>query len=102
MRLQMMVGKSLGMNRVIRFSSSVACGLAALVFLGGCEKDDQYVSLLFERTDLVADRSGLSEFDDPDLVNPIGLQLSPSSSFWAANNGSGTATFYERNGLPLP
>lgn len=98
----MVLGKGVGMNRVLGLSSSVACGLATLAFLAGCEKDDHYVSLLFERTDLVADRSGLSEFDDPNLVNPIGLQLSPSSSFWAANNGSATATFYERNGLPLP
>jgi len=93
---------NLKMNRVIGFSSSVGWGVAALLVLGGCDKDTQYVSLLFERADLTADRSGLSEFDDPNLVNPIGLQLSPSASFWAANNGSGTATFYERNGLPLP
>jgi uncharacterized protein (TIGR03118 family) len=91
-----------GMNRVISFSSNVARGLAALAVLAGCDNDEQYVSLLFERTDLVADRSGLSEFDDPNLVNPIGLQLSPSTSFWTANNATGTATFYQRDGLPLP
>src|SRR6187402_2871979 len=93
---------SRNLNRVIGFSSSVAWGLATLVVLGGCEDDKQYVSLLFERVDLAADRGGLAEFEDPNLVNPIGLQLSPSNSFWASNNGSGTATFYEGNGLPLP
>ena len=90
------------MNRVIGFSSSIAWGLATLVVLGGCEDDKQYVSLLFERVDLAADRGGLAEFDDPNLVNPIGLQLSPSSSLWTSNNGTGTATLYEGNGLPLP
>jgi uncharacterized protein (TIGR03118 family) len=31
---------------------------------------------------------------DPDLVNPWGLALSPTSPLWSANNGSDTATLY--------
>jgi len=98
----MRLGRSPNLNRVIGVSSNVAGGLAALVLLGGCEDDKQYVALLFERVDLAADRGGLAPFEDPNLVNPIGLQLSPSNSFWASNNGSATATFYEGSGLPLP
>jgi uncharacterized protein (TIGR03118 family) len=40
---------------------------------------------------------------DPDLVNPWGLALSPTSPLWVANNGTNTATIYSGgiNGAPV-
>src|SRR6185503_12399980 len=82
--------------------SSTALAVLGLVVLGGCERDKRYVHVVFERFDLAADRAGLSEVTDPQLVNPMGLQVSPGNNFWVANNATGTVTVYQRDGTPLP
>ncbi|MBS1721690.1 MAG: TIGR03118 family protein [Armatimonadetes bacterium] len=48
----------------------------------------------FLETDLVSNRSGFAQITDVDLVNPWGIAYSPTSPFWVANNGTGTATLY--------
>jgi uncharacterized protein (TIGR03118 family) len=53
----------------------------------------------FEKVKLVSDQPGHAKFTDPDLVNPWGLAASPTSPFWAANNGSNTATLYNGAGV---
>lgn len=80
------------------------CGLGVLSLgvLGGCERDKRYVNVVFERVDLVADQPGLSAVADSQLVDPIGLQISPNGSFWVANGATGTVTVYGFDGTPLP
>jgi uncharacterized protein (TIGR03118 family) len=48
----------------------------------------------YKRTNLVSDQPGVAPIFDPDLVNPWGVAFSPTSPFWVANNGTGTATLY--------
>ena len=52
-------------------------------------------------TNLVSDVPGLAAQTDPNLVNPWGIALSPTSPFWVANNGSMTGTLYNGSGAPL-
>jgi uncharacterized protein (TIGR03118 family) len=82
--------------------ASSALALLSLGLLAGCEHGKRYVDVVFERFDLVGDRAGVSAGTDANLVNPMGLQTSPSGNFWVANNGTGTATVYQRDGVPLP
>jgi uncharacterized protein (TIGR03118 family) len=84
------------------YATGICLALPGLCSLWGCEGDKRYVDVVFERLDLAADRSGLSAVTDPNLVNPMGLQGSPSSNFWVANNATGTVTVYQRNGTPVP
>jgi uncharacterized protein (TIGR03118 family) len=81
---------------------AAAFAALSLVFLDGCEHGKRYVHVVFDRVDLVTDPAGQGVVTDPDLVNPMGLQLSPGANFWVANNGTGTVTVYQRDGLPLP
>ena len=49
----------------------------------------------YEQTNLVSDEPGVALIQDPDLVNPWGISLSPAGgAFWVANNETGTATLY--------
>jgi uncharacterized protein (TIGR03118 family) len=57
----------------------------------------------YQQTNLVSDQPGVAPITDPDLVNPWGISMSPSSPFWVANNVTGTATLYSGDvpGRPL-
>src|SRR3954466_5222737 len=81
---------------------AAAFAALSLAFLDGCDHDKRYVHVVFDRMDLATDPAGEGVVTDPQLVNPMGLQLSPGTNFWAANNGPGTVTAYQRDGLPLP
>jgi uncharacterized protein (TIGR03118 family) len=52
---------------------------------------------------LVADRSGFAMIQDPSLVNPWGIGLSPSGPFWISDNGTNESTLYggDAAGSPL-
>jgi uncharacterized protein (TIGR03118 family) len=56
----------------------------------------------FVQTNLVSDIAGLAQTFDANLINAWGLTLSPTSSFWVANQGSGTSTLYNGQGQPQP
>jgi uncharacterized protein (TIGR03118 family) len=49
-------------------------------------------------TPLVSDQPGVAPMTDPNLVNPWGISMGPTTPFWTANNGTGTATLYNLNG----
>jgi len=63
---------------------------------------------LFEVESLVTDdQDALAEagfepaaFVDPNLINPWGMSFSPTGPFWVSNQGSGTSTLYDGDGLP--
>jgi uncharacterized protein (TIGR03118 family) len=46
------------------------------------------------QVNLVSDVPGKASITDPDLVNPWGLALLPTSPLWSANNGADVATLY--------
>lgn len=56
----------------------------------------------YQQTNLVSDVPGLAPATDPHLVNPWGLARSPTSPWWAADNGTGVSTLYNGTGAILP
>jgi uncharacterized protein (TIGR03118 family) len=64
--------------------------LAATV-AGGAKADED---AKLAQTNLVSDIPGLATITDPQLHNPWGVSHSPTSPFWASNQGTSTATLY--------
>lgn len=95
-------------NSVIIRKTFFASALAGLVGLGACGDDDNGRTLptpqetTYARTDLVSNQSGETAVTDPNLVNPWGITAGPDNELWVANNGTGTATLYDLNGVPQP
>lgn len=56
----------------------------------------------FVQTNLVSDIQGMAATTDPNLVNPWGLVAGPNGPWWVANNGTGTSTLYNGQGVPFP
>jgi uncharacterized protein (TIGR03118 family) len=56
----------------------------------------------FDQINAVSDLPGLAPITDPQLVNPWGLALSPTSPVWVANNVTGAATLYRGDGGSTP
>src|SRR5579871_1827313 len=52
------------------------------------------------QTNLVSDIPGLAAFTDPNLINPWGIALAPTSPFWISDNGTGLLTLYNGAGKP--
>ncbi len=70
---------------------------AALTFAAGTASAQRYI-----QHNLVSDVPSLAPRTDPNLVNAWGIAHSPGGPIWIANNGSGTSTVYDENGLPVP
>jgi len=51
-------------------------------------------------TNLVSDIPGSARRTDSNLVNPWGIAVGSSGTIWVANNGTGTSTLYDQNGVP--
>jgi len=51
----------------------------------------------YKQTNLVSDIPGLAAVTDPDLANPWGLASTPTSPWWAADNGTDKSTLYNGN-----
>jgi uncharacterized protein (TIGR03118 family) len=65
-----------------------------------CLEDRVVPSADFVQTNLVSDVPGLAQVLDPNLINAWGLTASSSSPFWVSNQGSGTSTLYNGQGVP--
>jgi uncharacterized protein (TIGR03118 family) len=48
----------------------------------------------YAQRNLVSDIPGMARITDPNLVNPWGLAIGPTTPVWVANNGTSTATLY--------
>ena len=48
----------------------------------------------YRETDLVSDQGVPGTLKDPNVINPWGIALGPTTPLWVANNGSSTATLY--------
>lgn len=59
---------------------------------------------VFQQTNLVSDLPGIALIQDPNLVNPWGISLSPTGgAFWVSDNAKGVTTLYtgDVNGSPF-
>lgn len=56
----------------------------------------------YQPTNLVSNIPGLATFTDPNLVNPWGITLGPSTPFWVSDNEAGVSTLYAGTGQPFP
>ena len=57
----------------------------------------------YVQRNLVSDTPAIpAAHTDPNLVNPWGVAFNPFGVVWVANNGSGTSTLYDGNGVPQP
>ena len=54
----------------------------------------------YAMTPLVSDGAVAARFQDPSLKNPWGVAFNPAGYSWVANNGTGTSTLYDGNGVP--
>ena len=64
-------------------------------FADGHRGDSGHAALNVTQVNLVSDRSDVgASLVDPDVVNPWGLALGPTTPLWSANNGTDTATLY--------
>lgn len=54
----------------------------------------------YAATNLVSDIPGSARRTDFNLVNPWGIAVGSSGTIWVANNGTGTSTLYDANGVP--
>jgi uncharacterized protein (TIGR03118 family) len=50
--------------------------------------------LALKQVDLASDVPGLAKITDPDLKNPWGISLSPTSPLWVSNQGTDSSTVY--------
>src|SRR6478735_1122268 len=64
---------------------------------GGGIADRSYV-----QTNLVSDIPGLAAHTDPNLKNPWGTSVGPSTPIWVSDNHAGLATLYDSAGNPQP
>ena len=57
----------------------------------------------YRQTNLVSDLPGVAFLQDPLLVNPWGISMTPTSAFWVANNRTSSSTLYlgDVGGAPL-
>ncbi len=78
-----------------RVSSVVVLSLLAMALLS-LPATAQKVDV----TNLTSDISAAAAFNDPNLVNPWGLSISPSGPWWVSDNTSGLSTLYNSTGAP--
>lgn len=78
------------------FNRSVIAVVAfALVASKTADAQSRYL-----QTNLVSDIPGLALKTDPNLVNPWGISVSPTSPFWVSDAGTGLSTLYNGAGTP--
>jgi uncharacterized protein (TIGR03118 family) len=59
--------------------------------------------LVTDDPDALADAGfGPAPTTDPNLVNPWGISLGPTSPFWVSNQGTNTSTLYDGEGTAFP
>jgi uncharacterized protein (TIGR03118 family) len=74
-----------------------AFGLLAIFVLSVISTAQKY-----EQRNLVSDIPGLAKLTDPSLVNAWGIDSSPTSPAWVADNGTGLSTLYTGTGSKIP
>jgi uncharacterized protein (TIGR03118 family) len=72
----------------------MALGVPAVAVAGPSHQHEHHQPFGVHQVNMVSDVPGMAAVTDPDLVNPWGLALLPTSPLWSANNGTDSATLY--------
>ena len=89
-------------TRAIAWVASVAAivALSGIASCGGSDNNSMStMSTRFKSTILVSDGAFAASHTDPNLKNAWGIAFNPKGFVWVANNGTGTATLYDGNGV---
>ncbi len=81
--------------------SHVLAALAGALFLAPAVWADAGPNM-YAVDKLVSDQAGVAAHQDSSLVNPWGIAFNPNGFVWVANNGTGTSTLYDGNGVKNP
>lgn len=87
------------MKTNLRFSYVVAITVLIFIGISSTAVDAQDG---FKWKNLVSDIPGVAQRVDSHVVNPWGIVPSPTNTIWIANNGTGTSTLYNTDGIPVP
>lgn len=98
------IGAPLRLRRTLRHSQAALALLLTLAALGisPLNHHAQATGTFYQQTNLVADQPNIAANQDPNLVNPWGIALSPQSPFWVSDNGTGLSTLYNGAGAANP
>ena len=81
-----------------RLSTLLLAALLTLVCTNTFAMDDRHHgddrSTSYRQANLVSDQPGVALLQDTNLVNAWGVSFSPTSPFWASDNGTGKSTLY--------
>jgi len=88
-------------NRAARAAAGVLALLALVAITAGSSLASAHRSTAtrYVVTNLVSDGFVPAAHTDPHLVNAWGITASSGSPWWVANNGTGTSTLYDGNGV---
>jgi len=103
--------KTLAEKRTIVFSPFMSLLFIFFMLFAACNEDDvlnpdeSYPS--YQEVNLVSSESGYgANIIDPNLVNPWGMAVSPTGSFWISSTARDLTTIYDYNGMtaapPIP
>ena len=84
-------------RRQIRYVSIGGLVVAAGLLLSAARAPAR-ADIVFTTANLVSDGFVPAANIDPNLVNPWGIALGPTSPFWVSDNGTGVATVYNSGG----
>src|SRR5260370_37485119 len=73
---------------------ALAAPTAALASTG--HSHHQHGDLRLNQVNLASDIPGMAPLTDPDLKNPWGISLSPTSPLWVSNQGTNSSTLFTR------
>src|SRR5260221_8465100 len=90
------------MDAFPRTSFSIRFAAATALALGALTTPLYAAQILYQAHNLVSDQAGQADHTDPNLVNAWGIVFGPNTPVWIANNGTGTATLYDGNGVLFP
>ena len=74
--------------------SAIMLSLASAAALWAAGMVPANAETLFNEINLISDGAVPAKLVDPNLINPWGIAMSPTSPFWISDNGTGLATIY--------
>jgi uncharacterized protein (TIGR03118 family) len=91
--------------RTLRRLAGLAGSMLAILLVNEATAAPIYTvtPLVTDDQDALADAGfGAAPHVDPNLINPWGISLGPTSPFWVSNQGSFTSTLYDGEGNAFP
>ena len=79
---------------LIAAASGLALAAPTAAFASSGHNQHQHGDLKLNQVNLASDIPGMAPLTDPDLKNPWGISLSPTSPLWVSNQGTNSSTLY--------